>query len=73
MSEDAREARLDELLLDWEEHRDSGEGASVEELCADCPELADDLRARIASLRVIDALLDVRPGDRGPAEGRLPP
>ncbi|MCI0682793.1 MAG: WD40 repeat domain-containing serine/threonine-protein kinase [Gemmataceae bacterium] len=40
--------RLDELLREWSERRHRGESASPEELCRDCPELLDALRARIA-------------------------
>ena len=44
-------ARLDDLLIRWEESREEGREVSVEQLCADCPELAGSLRKRVAMLK----------------------
>jgi WD40 repeat protein len=50
--------RLQDLLLEWEELRDAGEEVSAAELCRQCPELADELAARIAALQEMDWLSD---------------
>jgi hypothetical protein len=42
--------KLRELLIVWEEARERGETMSVERLCRDCPELADELRRQIQAL-----------------------
>lgn len=39
--------KLEELLLAWEEVYEQGQILPAEELCADCPELIDELQARI--------------------------
>ncbi|MGP0063687.1 MAG: hypothetical protein ACLQGP_08840 [Isosphaeraceae bacterium] len=39
--------RLEELLIAWEEARERSEPMTVEQLCRDCPELADELGRRI--------------------------
>jgi serine/threonine protein kinase len=49
--------RLSELLLQWEELHEQGRPASVGELCRDCPELADELRRRIAVLQAMPSVL----------------
>jgi serine/threonine-protein kinase len=77
------EDRLGELLLRWDELRRHGREMSAGELCADCPELADELRRRIAVVRDLEPVLDLEPthsvptpGDSGPdgsgSDGRLP-
>src|SRR5262249_31809205 len=63
----APDERLEELLLRWEE--DGGE-VSVDELCRDCPELADELRRRIEALREVAWLADLRAA--GPQERARP-
>lgn len=45
------EDRLAELLIQWEEHQGRGEDVSAEQLCQDCPHLADELARRIRALR----------------------
>src|SRR5437879_6499021 len=50
---------LSERLLRWQEQRERGEDASAEELCADRPELAGELRQRIAALQSMEQLLGV--------------
>jgi serine/threonine protein kinase/tetratricopeptide (TPR) repeat protein len=51
------EDRLRELLLCWDEHRQRGVEACLEDLCAGCPELVDELRRRVRRLRKLDAML----------------
>jgi serine/threonine protein kinase len=46
---------LIDLLLRWEERRQSGEPVSAEELCADCPELLGELRRHIDQFRALEA------------------
>jgi eukaryotic-like serine/threonine-protein kinase len=50
------ELRLEELLIVWEEVRERGEPMTVEQLCRDCPELAEELGRRIQALRDWDVL-----------------
>ncbi len=56
-------ARLDELLLDWQERRQQGQRALPQHLRADCPELLDPLRQRIRDLESAEAFLGVGGGD----------
>jgi serine/threonine protein kinase len=49
--------RLSELLLQWEELLEQGRPASAQELCRDCPELADELRRRIQALQAVPSVL----------------
>ncbi len=55
------EDRLGELLLQWDELRRQGRDVSAGELCADCPELVDELRRRIEVVRDLEPVLDVEP------------
>ena len=48
--------KLRELLIAWEEARERGESLTVERLCRDCPELADELGPQIQALRDWDRL-----------------
>jgi serine/threonine protein kinase len=57
MIADADDARVESLLLRWEELRDEGRTTSAEELCRDCPELAGELERRIAALRALGPVL----------------
>src|SRR5262245_16267166 len=43
--------RLSELVLRWQELRERGQPAPVEELCQDCPELVEPLRQHIQTLQ----------------------
>jgi serine/threonine protein kinase len=61
MSSVPTEDRLGELLLRWDELRRQGRDPSAGELCADCPELADELRRRIEVVRGLEPVLDVEP------------
>src|SRR6266545_2777590 len=60
---------LDELLLRWQEERDAG-GDPVERLCGSCPELADELRQRIAAIEAMEDRFGMEP--TAPSES-LPP
>jgi hypothetical protein len=57
----AREKRLLELLERWEATRAEDRPPGVEELCAGCPELADDLRHHIAMRQRLDQLAGADP------------
>jgi serine/threonine-protein kinase len=50
--------RLADLLLRWEDLREQGKEPSPEELCADCPELVEELKRRIEVLKQMDPVLD---------------
>lgn len=45
------EERISDLLLRWEEAQERGDDLNAETLCADCPELLEVVRKRIAALR----------------------
>jgi serine/threonine-protein kinase len=63
-------SRIADLLLRWEEGQQQGRDLSAAELCAGCPELADELGRRIRALRALDSLLDSEA--RGPTSGCAP-
>ena len=46
-STDQTARRLEDLLLAWEEVYEQGQNLPADELCADCPELAEELQQRI--------------------------
>lgn len=50
--------RIDELLIEWDLRRQSEDELTVEDLCADCPELQEPLLQRIRRLRATDWLFD---------------
>jgi serine/threonine-protein kinase len=56
-SSSADDPRVADLLLQWEELDERGESVSAVELCAGCPELANELGRRIAALRRMAPLL----------------
>ncbi|MFL5341196.1 MAG: serine/threonine-protein kinase, partial [Gemmataceae bacterium] len=60
---------LSERLLRWQERRERGEDVSADELCADRPELAGELRQRIAALQSMEQLLGVN-GSTGDVDPR---
>jgi serine/threonine protein kinase len=60
------EDRLTDLALRWEELRERGEEATVEDLCREHPELIEPLRRRIAALREMDAVLEPSARRAGP-------
>jgi hypothetical protein len=53
--------QLIDLIVQWEEGQKQGRAVAVEELCAGCPERADELRRRLAELRDVDRVLDLAP------------
>lgn len=48
------EEKISDLLLRWEEAQEGGDDLDAETLCAECPELVEDVRKRIAALRRMD-------------------
>jgi hypothetical protein len=55
--------RVIERLRRWENECRNGREFSAEELCADCPELVEQVRAGIEQLRTVNNLLDHCPVD----------
>src|SRR6516165_7482520 len=55
--------RLDCLLLAWQDHQADGHDVSAEELCRDCPELAEELGRRIQALRQMNAMVQMDAAD----------
>ncbi len=53
--------QLADLLLRWEELRQQGASPSAEQLCADCPELADEVKLRIRRMQKMESVLGVTP------------
>jgi hypothetical protein len=47
------DARVIELLMQWEAARQAGRNITPDELCKDCPELLDEIRQRIADLALL--------------------
>jgi tetratricopeptide (TPR) repeat protein len=79
MSEGKRdEDLLADLLVRWEELHQQGREVSAEELCRDCPHLADELARRIEALKVtswldqpIEAIsIQTEPSQPSPCEPR---
>src|SRR5947209_4724444 len=64
------EARISELLLRWEDARKQGQALMPEEICADCPELLEEVQRRIQNTRVLDALRADEPGSPSAEEGQ---
>jgi mono/diheme cytochrome c family protein len=69
---------IGELMLEWEAARQEGRQLTVEQLCADCPEHADELRAMIGAVlnmeHVLSAtLIHSSQGDRTDFDARLEP
>src|SRR5262245_30280241 len=54
--------RLIHLLLAWEDRRDRGEPVTPETLCADSPELRDELRRLVRALEGFAEALPAAPG-----------
>src|SRR5262245_30164382 len=50
---------VEELMLRWEAARRLGQRLTVEELCAGCPHLADEVRRRIRAVLVMEGVLGV--------------
>jgi len=55
----SNDGRIDELLDRWEDARERGQPIGVEELCADCPELATEVGRRIAVQETMSRMLDL--------------
>lgn len=58
-------AKLDDLLLRWEERRRQGQAISAEELCRDCPELLAELNWHIQALQFMDSVLETTQEEPG--------
>jgi mono/diheme cytochrome c family protein len=56
-------AGLSSLLLRWQEAREQGRGVSAEELCADRPQLVEDLRQRIVAMESMERRLGLAPAE----------
>jgi len=72
----SRTERLDELMHRWEVARAAGRSLTADVLCADAPDLADDLRRRIRAVEAMEGVLGVRPHDPRktlPAPDLVPP
>jgi len=50
-------ASVNELVVRWQELRDQGRTVSVEDLCADFPELLDDVKRRLQALASMEQFL----------------
>jgi predicted Ser/Thr protein kinase len=51
------DSRLLELIVRWEDLRESGQPIDVDELCSECPELLPALRERLQALGAVNAVL----------------
>jgi serine/threonine protein kinase len=49
--------RLDDLLVDWDDHRRAGRPIDPQVLCHDCPDLLTELLRRIATLENVEKCL----------------
>jgi serine/threonine-protein kinase len=58
--------QVTDLVLRWEELRDSGQQVPAEDLCRDHPELIEPLRRRIQALRDMDLVLEGPSGRAAP-------
>jgi serine/threonine protein kinase len=56
------DGELMELLVHWEELREQGQDVPLQELCADRPELAEELRRRIKGLKNLAGAMDTLDG-----------
>ncbi len=54
----ATDPRLQELLSRWHDLQQKGQAPAPEELCADCPELAGELRRRLQAVASLEGFLD---------------
>ncbi|QDU30156.1 Serine/threonine-protein kinase PknB [Anatilimnocola aggregata] len=63
---------LFELLVQWEEHRASGDDLSAEQLCPDNLALQAELRERLVRRRVMLAAIDFAENNVGEASQRAP-
>lgn len=73
--QDSRQSEVDALLERWEEQKMAGQSPSVDELCADCPELAAEVGRQIVDLEKVGVLLEeegVLDADEAPIAESLP-
>ena len=63
---------IDELLIRWQELRRLGSAPTAREVCADQPELADELAQRIAAFESMEEMLGLGPHATHPARGAHP-
>jgi tRNA A-37 threonylcarbamoyl transferase component Bud32/mono/diheme cytochrome c family protein len=54
---------IDEVMLRWEAARRQGQRLTVEELCAGCPHLTDEVRRRIRAVLEMEGVLGVAEDD----------
>src|SRR5437870_5038396 len=64
------EASVDDLVCRWRMLRGCGQTPSVEDLCADCPDLLDECRRRLQALASMEAFLGL--GDSASRESVAP-
>lgn len=57
---------IDELMIRWEDARQQGQNPQAEELCADQPQLASQLRQRIRAVLTMEAVLGVNAQEGDP-------
>ena len=63
------EDRLNRLVLAWQEHLLKGHDLDAAELCRDCPDLVEELRARIEQARRLKAMKSPGAGAATPKHG----
>lgn len=63
---------LDELLVRWQELRRTGGSPPLQEVCAGCPELADELARRVAAFESMEAMLGLNPSEPRAPRGSKP-
>ncbi len=63
---------LADLLLHWQELRAQGRQPAIEELCADHPEWAGELREQIAALEAMEAVLGIGPNTETDPQAAAP-
>ncbi len=64
--------KLWDLLATWEELYRQGQDIPAEELCRDCPDLAQEVASNITSLKRMDWLLKPMADENEPAPTKLP-
>jgi serine/threonine protein kinase len=51
MTDASRDVRIADLLLRWEEEREMGNDLPIDQLCAECPELRDEVEQKVEALK----------------------
>ena len=54
------ESRFYSLIERWERMQQQGTPLTIEDLCAGCPELVEEVRRRINALQAMDSAIDTR-------------